>query len=527
MIKKIKELGQIIYLARKKNIPMRKKLMLYLCTMVMAGLGIVCLLLVLTRNLFGTHKQIQDVLQMQLDSSTAQMQEDLEQYTGYGLSLSGQISQNIDNQLKNNAKKLTDYNDDQEALIELQRQIYPEMNTTIQICRPSGVYAVLDATVNTKISGSEKSRSGLYLRLKNVTNTGNLMAETIFFRGSPDIAREKELELHNRWNLEFNTDVMPGYHTLVDEKKRKGMSYFWSEKTSLTGTWEDVMFLCVPIIGNSGDIYGRCGVELNSMYFNQNYTAVDSKYGSMVTILAPVSDQILEVQKGMTGSTDGTWLQSVEDLKINHKKYYNEYISGQGEFIGLQKEIQIPGEKEDRWVVAVLLPKDKWQASVWRNRNYMMLAGIGFLVVMFFLANHLSQRFVKPILRGFSDIVGNKELLRNESGIEELEELLRFTGEQKKNEKIHTQSLPPNIEELFTRFALGVCTLTKTEYIIFHYYMEGYEIAQIPEIAFISMSTVKKHNRNIYEKLKVSSYNELMLYLDLFERCGRISELER
>ena len=118
MIKKIKELGQIIYLARKKNIPMRKKLMLYLCTMVMAGLGIVCLLLVLTRNLFGTHKQIQDVLQMQLDSSTAQMQEDLEQYTGYGLSLSGQISQNIDNQLKNNAKKLTDYNDDQEALIE-------------------------------------------------------------------------------------------------------------------------------------------------------------------------------------------------------------------------------------------------------------------------------------------------------------------------------------------------------------------------------------------------------------------------
>ena len=57
--------------------------------------------------------------------------------------------------------------------------------------------------------------------------------------------------------------------------------------------------------------------------------------------------------------------------------------------------------------------------------------------------------------------------------------------------------------------------------------MEGYEIAQIPEIAFIRMRTEKKHNRNIYEKLKVSSYNELMLYLDLFERCGRISELER
>ena len=527
MIKKIKELGQVIYLTRKKNIPMRKKLMLYLCTMVMAGLGIVCLLLVLTRNFFGTHDQIQDALKMQLDFSAAQMQEGLEQYTGYGISLSRQLSQNIDNQLKNHAKNIIDYNNDQEGLIELQRQIYPEVNTTIQICRPSGVYAVVDATVNTRISGSEKSRSGIYLRLKNVTNTGNLMAETILFRGSPDIAREKELELHNRWNLEFNTDVMPGYHTLVEEKKEKEMSYFWSEKTSLTGTWEDVMFLCIPIVGNSGEVYGQCGVELNSMYFNQTYAAVDSKYGSMVTVLAPVSKQTLDVQKGMTGATDGTWLQSVEHLKIDTKKYYNEYSSSQGDFIGLQKEIQIPGEKDNRWVVAVLLPKDKWQASVQQNRNYMILAGIGFLVVMLFLANHLSQRFVKPILQGFSDIVGNKEFLRNESGIEELEELLRFTGEQKKNEKIHTQSLPPNIEELFARFALGVCTLTKTEYMIFHYYMEGYEIAQIPEIAFISMSTVKKHNRNIYEKLKVSSYNELMLYLDLFERCGRISELER
>ena len=118
MIKKIKELGQVIYLTRKKNIPMRKKLMLYLCTMVMAGLGIVCLLLVLTRNFFGTHDQIQDALKMQLDFSAAQMQEGLEQYTGYGISLSRQLSQNIDNQLKNHAKNIIDYNNDQEGLIE-------------------------------------------------------------------------------------------------------------------------------------------------------------------------------------------------------------------------------------------------------------------------------------------------------------------------------------------------------------------------------------------------------------------------
>ncbi len=63
------------------------------------------------------------------------------------------------------------------------------------------------------------------------------------------------------------------------------------------------------------------------MYFNQNYTAVQTANTALwLRYLHQSAIEILEVQKGMTGSTDGTWLQSVEDLKINHKKYYNEYI---------------------------------------------------------------------------------------------------------------------------------------------------------------------------------------------------------
>ena len=34
------------------------------------------------------------------------------------------------------------------------------------------------------------------------------------------------------------------------------------------------------------------------------------------------------------------------------------------------------------------------------------------------------------------------------------------------------------------------------------------------------MSTVRKHNRSIYEKLGVASRDELMLYIDLLRRCG-------
>lgn len=34
-------------------------------------------------------------------------------------------------------------------------------------------------------------------------------------------------------------------------------------------------------------------------------------------------------------------------------------------------------------------------------------------------------------------------------------------------------------------------------------------------------STVKAHNRSIYRKLNVSSYDELKAYIDIFRRCGQ------
>ena len=85
--------------------------------------------------------------------------------------------------------------------------------------------------------------------------------------------------------------------------------------------------------------------------------------------------------------------------------------------------------------------------------------------------------------------------------------------------------LPPNMEELFRSFAQKAKTLTSAERRILNYYVDGYETADIPDLAFISIHTVKKHNRSIYQKLEVSSRDELMLYIELFRCCGRLHEL--
>jgi DNA-binding NarL/FixJ family response regulator len=91
--------------------------------------------------------------------------------------------------------------------------------------------------------------------------------------------------------------------------------------------------------------------------------------------------------------------------------------------------------------------------------------------------------------------------------------------------QVEPNALPSGMERMFVDFAEKCKTLSSAERRILNYYIDGYEIADIPELAFISIHTVKKHNRSIYQKLDIASRDELMLYIELFRCCGRLDEL--
>ena len=88
-------------------------------------------------------------------------------------------------------------------------------------------------------------------------------------------------------------------------------------------------------------------------------------------------------------------------------------------------------------------------------------------------------------------------------------------------------TLPRDLEALFAEFLGNAATLSTAEKRVLRYYIEGYEISEIPELAYISIHTVKKHNRSIYQKLGVASRDDLMLFVELFRRSGRLEELTR
>jgi len=91
--------------------------------------------------------------------------------------------------------------------------------------------------------------------------------------------------------------------------------------------------------------------------------------------------------------------------------------------------------------------------------------------------------------------------------------------------RIDPGALPPGMEDMFCGFAEKAKTLSSAERRILNYYIDGHDIAEIPDLAFISIHTVKKHNRSIYQKLEIASRDELMLFIELFRSCGRLDEL--
>lgn len=87
--------------------------------------------------------------------------------------------------------------------------------------------------------------------------------------------------------------------------------------------------------------------------------------------------------------------------------------------------------------------------------------------------------------------------------------------------------LGAEVSDMLDTFVTNITLLTPAEYNILRYYIHGHEITEIPKLAFVSINTVRKHNKNIYRKLAVGTKEELLLYIDLLQRSNRMHELER
>ena len=523
MKKRVYKLSEVIKIFGDQGISLHRRALIYMGALILAAFFLGLFLLFGAGIFYDGEEKVEQTLNDRLTTVAEKVDKEAESYAGYALNLSRQLTRSIEYTMERKERSISEFNDSQEKLHALQQAMYGDLNTTIVMGRSSGVFALVDATVNTELDNAANSKSGLYLRLVNVSSNVVLMPETILFRGDAEIAREKGLELHNRWNLEFDLTDFPQYSELMKQDGELAENMFWTDKRQLRDTWEDIVLLCVPIVGNSGSRYGMCGIELNALHFQLEYPAVESEFGSMITVIAPVVDGKLRVDRGMVGSTQGTWLNGTEQLDIVRGSGYSSYNGEENSFLGVQRELDIPGEDGTKWVVALLAPKERCVSYISDSKLHRFTGIAIFILCMFLLVVYLSRKFVKPILDSFEAIMEERYSETQGIRITEMEELKAFLAGKTENSK--NGDVPKHIEEMLNIFKSRTETLTPAERMLLTYYANGYAMEEVAERMFISVNTVKKHNTNLNHKLEISSKSELMVYIDLFRRCGRVDEL--
>lgn len=523
MYRKMKELMNVTVNSGKQSISMQRKLILYWIFMVLSIFAALLVVLSIAGVFSNSDKMLHRTLIMQQENTATAIEEQVNSITARGVDLSKQVGGIVSKMYyMNNVKDLSNQ---PEKLLNIQESLYAALNMALWGSPCSGAYFILDATTNTEALGSETSRTGMYLRYVNLSAKSSINPDVVYFRGIPDIARMHQIELHNRWNLEFDVSNLPGYEKIIgDSVDRAADSTVWSGRINLPETWEDIMLLMVPIINLNGTVQGVCGMEISDLYFRLSYPPYDSNFGNLITILAPIKDNKVMVEKGMIGGLDGVYFNNSEYFEIEEGKYFNTYTGNGETFFGIHEEIGMKFIDGMPVAVLTMIPSANYISI--SNAEHMVWVKISltFLIVMLILSYFLSMKFVKPIVRSFSKMQNEEGF--SYSGISEVDALMEYIINSKRQSKAITEgTLPPNIAELFTSFALRAKNLTVTERKILKYYIDGYEISQIPDIAFISINTVRKHNANIYQKMGVGSKDELMLYIELFRRCDRLEEL--
>ena len=144
--------------------------------------------------------------------------------------------------------------------------IFTEISTGCEVLQRS--FVILNATVNTETEYADTSRMGIYLRLSDLKAVNTSKQHVVFFRGNAYIARAEQVQLHNRWNLEFDTSALSGYEQIMKFKgNRLAESCLWTDRLKLKDTWEDVQLLYVPVLDSTGKVRGLCGMEMSNLYF--------------------------------------------------------------------------------------------------------------------------------------------------------------------------------------------------------------------------------------------------------------------
>lgn len=472
-----------------------------------------------------------------------------------GLALSEHVSNGLEMQLGEMGIRPEDLPNHPQQLEELLSSQVDNLTGALMRNTTSGVFLLLDATVNPALEDAAFSRAGVYLKNMEPNVVSKTDPTIRMLRGPASVAREHQMDLLPQWQMEFHTEKETAFSTVMETARETALPlsrlYYWAPRCRLYQDSDDAMLLILPLVSRTGTVMGVCGFEISSMLFKLSYMPDTSVYSRAFCLLAPAEGDNLAISKAMfAGSYSVAGELTGEPLYIHGaRQNLYAYRSGDACFDGIHQYVSLyPSGAAfggEQWMLAIMLPdEDLAQIAVQGN---LRLVGLMLLLLCssILLALLVTRRGISPLMKAIHLVKSEDYSVLPKTNIVEIDDLLEFLAAQDDKlreppdqsqsvssdlsvaEAVHPSELLSEEKVVFSSygtFVKGIQTLSAAERTVFDLYMKGHTAKEIAQLLCLSINTIKTHNRRIYTKLGVTSRKELMLYLQMMQETQNTTQ---
>ena len=415
---------------------LRSRFVYYLASLFLVGVTSLLLLLNAIGVLQPLNYELERFMDYELDAHTNDIRRQMDSLAAHNTDLSQQLANEIEQTMYMFGLG-TDFarlNDNPQVLSAIQERSYNVLTSKMQQSPCSGVLYLVDASINTRTP--TKTYNGMFLKYTNIHSENTLFNEICMFRGSPELARQKNISLYSTWQLELDTNAFPQTTQLLQEEP-DSPGFLLTDAARLRESWERSRLFVMPIISSSGKAIGLCGFEISSVYFQQRTRNADYKGYPLITAIL---DKKNDTQ--YSGQLSSSAWQSDALLNFSKDKDYVYFTSGNYGFIGKMQSLDIGGTEHQ---IAVLLPHESYDAMLAQARWRLALLLSFLLVLSIGSCYFLSKKYVEPIISDLQQLQSNPDAAP-QSNLLEINQFFDFlqSKSQQQQEKLRQLSKERN-----------------------------------------------------------------------------------
>lgn len=492
------------------------------------------------------------LLRKEKDHLAQNTQKRVGEISAQAVSLSKELSASLQRRLDEHRLSMSDLSGRPDVLVKVLDGEINRLLFSLEKIKSSGVFIVLDATVNPDIEGAATSRAGLYIR--NIDQGFmDRNADQLFLRGPTQIAIAEGFTLQSRWALEFDVQGQPFWERMRDVREENpalplSRLYYWYFSGDFPGLSENTAVCSAPLLDEEGGFLGVCGFEVGARRFARDNAidthSIPNPTGLFFAFSGQGDKSFYPGRALVTGNAPQGGESASRQMTIGEAFHGLEIFRCAGNTCaGLWSDIQLyPADSPfagQRFAAAVVVPKRDFDGIVSASRLRLILIGAILLCVGVALSLYLSDRCEKPF----------KELLQAlksgdmsaKSHIHEIDDLLEFmrsqlddphaagSGARGTADGGGSAGMDPDdsTEDLLESFIENTKKLSRAEADVFNLYLEGHTAKEIAGILTLSINTIKTHNRRIFAKLNVSSRKELLAWVQVLSASGRSLDAPR